>query len=89
MILKQLVVFLCCVALVSCNKSAPGKMAEAQKKQAPAIEGFVVRSAHLDNSITVSGTLKPLEETVLMPEISGRVVATFPKESVLKRANCS
>jgi membrane fusion protein, multidrug efflux system len=38
------------------------------------IEGFVVKPSVIDQTITISGTIKPLEETVLMPEVPGRVV---------------
>lgn len=38
------------------------------------VDGFVVQPTLLDLTITVSGTLKSFEETVLMPEVSGRVV---------------
>ncbi len=39
------------------------------------IEGVVARPTLLEQSIIVSGTLKPFEETVLMPDIGGRVVS--------------
>lgn len=38
------------------------------------IEGFVAKPSVIDQTITISGTIRPLEETVLMPEVSGRVV---------------
>jgi membrane fusion protein (multidrug efflux system) len=38
------------------------------------IEGYVVKPSSLDLTITITGTLKPLEETTLMPEVAGRVV---------------
>jgi membrane fusion protein, multidrug efflux system len=38
------------------------------------IEGFIVRPSVIDQTISVSGTIKPMEETVLMPEVAGRVV---------------
>ncbi len=39
------------------------------------IEGIVVKTSSIQEIIEVSGTLTAFEETVLMPEISGRVVA--------------
>lgn len=53
----------------SCSADAPPET----KKQPPVVEGYVVKPKALDNSIEVSGTLLPREETVLMPEISGRI----------------
>ncbi len=38
------------------------------------VDGFVVQPTLLNLTITVSGTIKSFEETVLMPEVSGRVV---------------
>ena len=38
------------------------------------VEGVIVKPTVLDQTITISGTLKPFEETVLMPEVVGRVV---------------
>jgi membrane fusion protein (multidrug efflux system) len=38
------------------------------------VEGFIVKPTVLDQTIAISGTLKPFEETVLMPEVAGRVV---------------
>jgi len=39
------------------------------------IEGYIVKPSVLKQSISVSGTIKPFEETVLMPDVSGRVVS--------------
>lgn len=55
--------------LSSCSAEAPPET----KKQPPVVEGYVVKPKALDNSIEVSGTLQSREETVLMPEISGRI----------------
>ena len=38
------------------------------------VEGVVVEPVILEQTITISGTLKPFEETVLKPEVAGRVV---------------
>ncbi|MGC1390659.1 MAG: efflux RND transporter periplasmic adaptor subunit [Bacteroidales bacterium] len=38
------------------------------------VEGVIVTPSVLDQTISISGTLKPFEETVLMPEVAGRVV---------------
>ena len=66
--------------LCVCQSKAPGSNAptkqSAAKQVAPAafIEGFVVKPSVVDRTISISGTLKPFEETVLMPEVTGRVV---------------
>jgi membrane fusion protein (multidrug efflux system) len=38
------------------------------------VEGIIVSPTVLDQTIAISGTLKPFEETVLMPEVPRRVV---------------
>jgi len=53
----------------------PENGGEKRRRMMPAMEGFVVKPAVLSRNITVSGTVKPFEETVLMPEVTGRVVA--------------
>jgi membrane fusion protein (multidrug efflux system) len=56
--------------------SCGGKKDEASKnavKEAPAIEGYVVKPQSIQDRIEVSGTLLPSEEAVLMPEVAGRI----------------
>lgn len=56
--------------LSSCGEEA----ADTKKTpSAPAVEGYVVKPKHLDDLLEVSGTLLSQEETVLMPEVSGRI----------------
>jgi len=38
------------------------------------VDGFIVKPTTLDQTIAISGTLIPFEETILMPDLSGRVV---------------
>jgi membrane fusion protein, multidrug efflux system len=38
------------------------------------VEGIIVEPVVLDQTKTIAGTLKPFEETVLKPEVAGRVV---------------
>lgn len=53
--------------------AAPGL--SERRQQGPArIEGAIVKRTDVDHSTVVMGTLLPSEETVLMPEASGRVV---------------
>jgi membrane fusion protein, multidrug efflux system len=50
------------------------------------IEGFVVKPTTVDETILLSGTLKAYEETVLMPEVSGRVVGlNLPEGQFVKK----
>ena len=59
----------------SCHSGAPQKPSAARLGSAiPAVEGFMVKPSVIIEKIAVSGTLKPFEETVLMPEVTGRVV---------------
>lgn len=63
-------------ALFNCN-STSSKNLQTAKAAAPAlgVEGFVARPVDLKESIQISGTLKPFEETVLMSDVAGRVVS--------------
>jgi membrane fusion protein, multidrug efflux system len=61
------------VLLMSCGKGSGGNKA-GEKKFVVAVEGFIVKTSEVKQIITVSGTVKPYEETVLTPDISGRVV---------------
>jgi membrane fusion protein, multidrug efflux system len=57
-----------CAAKTDNNKAAKSNVVDY-------IEGIIARPALLEQNITVSGTLKPFEETVLVPDIAGRVVS--------------
>ncbi len=57
-----------CAAKTDNNKAAKSNAVDY-------IEGVIARPALLEQNITVSGTLKPFEETVLVPDIGGRVVS--------------
>ncbi|HET6990174.1 MAG TPA: efflux RND transporter periplasmic adaptor subunit, partial [Bacteroidia bacterium] len=62
------------LALDSCG-SGNNSDSQKQKKDAPpAIEGYIVKPQPISDQIEVSGILLPSEETVLMPEISGRII---------------
>jgi membrane fusion protein (multidrug efflux system) len=54
-----------------CGKAADSK--KNDQSPPPAVEGLIIRAQHLEQDIDVSGTIIPSEETVLMPEISGRI----------------
>jgi membrane fusion protein (multidrug efflux system) len=92
---KQIILlcfFLFAGLMASCGSKASGPVKNASGNQfnaVPAVEGFVVKPTVVDQSIAISGTLKPFEETVLMPEVAGRVVTInlqegkFVKQGVL------
>ena len=61
--------------LVSCRSSSGDKKPGGARQSGPQIvEGFIVRPSVLEQSATVSGTIRSFEETTLMPDISGRVI---------------
>jgi membrane fusion protein (multidrug efflux system) len=62
------------VAFLCLCSSGASKNLQPIKQGIPAVEGFVVKPIVLEQTIAISGTLKPFEETVLMPEVAGRVV---------------
>jgi membrane fusion protein, multidrug efflux system len=74
----RLLFFVCVLASMfwSCRSGPAQKPAAGRAVNvAPVVEGFVVKPSVVVEKISVSGTLKPFEETVLMPEVTGRVVA--------------
>jgi membrane fusion protein, multidrug efflux system len=70
--LIQLFVFT--IILNSCHSGNKENNTVGTAKAVLFIEGFKVKPSVLDQTISISGTLKPFEETVLMPEVAGRVV---------------
>lgn len=88
--IKNLVVplslsFLACM-LCSCQTRAPAKAAANKFNTTPVVEGFVVKPSVVVQTISISGTLKPFEETVLMPEVTGRVIAiNLPEGKLVKQ----
>ena len=75
--------------IASCGSHASGPAKNAPVNQfnaVPAVEGFVVKPTVIDQSIAISGTLKPFEETVLMPDVAGRVVTiNLPEGKFVKQ----
>lgn len=63
------------ILMFACQSKAPESQSAKQKISELKVEAFIVKPSVLDQSITVSGTIKPFEETVIMPEVSGRVVS--------------
>ena len=61
------------LSAVSCSGSKK-KKAGKDAASISFIEGYIMRPSVVDETIGISGTLRPFEETVLMPEAAGRVV---------------
>jgi membrane fusion protein (multidrug efflux system) len=60
--------------LTSCKSKKDDAQRISKENSIDFLEGYVVKPLKVDQSINVSGTLKPFEETTLMPEVAGRVV---------------
>ncbi|MDD5673828.1 MAG: efflux RND transporter periplasmic adaptor subunit [Chitinivibrionales bacterium] len=75
--MKKTPIILSCMPLlllVFCSSPSQKSVSVKQSLAGLTVEGFVVQPSVLTQTISVSGTLKPFEETVLMPEVAGRVV---------------
>jgi membrane fusion protein (multidrug efflux system) len=59
--------------LSSCHSEATVKKT-INKVASLKVEGIIISPSSLDQTVKISGSLKPFEETVLMPEVAGRVV---------------
>ena len=73
--------------IISCHSGSKNKNT---KDKRPAVilsvEGYVVKPRLLSVTIQVSGTLLPFEETVLMPETSGRaIMVNLPEGNFVKK----
>ncbi|MDZ4752097.1 MAG: efflux RND transporter periplasmic adaptor subunit [Flavobacteriales bacterium] len=71
---RVLFILLFATFLWGCGKSSDrpqGKTASASM----AVEGIIVRAESLSTVVQASGTLLPFEETVVYPEVSGRIVS--------------
>jgi membrane fusion protein (multidrug efflux system) len=84
--MKKILLILSAGLFVLCQSSQP-KTNPASKivSAVPAVEGFVIKAASIYQTVSVSGTLKPFEETVLMPEATGRVVGMHLPEGKFVR----
>ncbi len=63
------------ILLHSCSAKTDNNKTAAKSNAVDFIEGVMARPSMLEQNIIVSGTLKPFEETVLMPDVGGRVVS--------------
>jgi len=72
--------------LFACQTKTSEFQNAKQKLSNLKVEAFIVQPSVLEQFITVSGTIKPFEETVVMPEVPGRVVAiNLPEGKTVKR----
>ena len=60
--------------ICACSSKTDQKKSGNKTKEIPPVEWIIVKTSTLQETISVSGTLKPFEETTLQPEVSGRVV---------------
>ena len=75
------------LTFAACNSGKQDKSQQNSRQGGPqVVEGYIVRPALLEQSITVSGTIKSFEETVLMPDVSGRIVMiNLPEGKFVKK----
>jgi membrane fusion protein (multidrug efflux system) len=74
------------IVLFSCHSGISETKSVKQKISSLTVDAIIVHPSVLDQSISVSGTLRPFEETVLMPEVSGRVVTiNLPEGKTVKK----
>lgn len=73
---KRFILFAMVVCVVSsCHSGGKDKSKDDKKKKPQlSLAGYIIKPVLLDQAISVSGTLKPFEETALVPEVAGRVV---------------
>lgn len=76
------IILITCV-FVSCGQNSKKEVkqsAETRTPQALQVEGYVITPDVLQSSIQIAGTLKPMEETEIHPEVAGKVVMLSVKE---------
>jgi membrane fusion protein (multidrug efflux system) len=69
-----IIILLISGVLNSCHSGITNKQTVDRQAVNLKVEAVVINPSVLDQTISISGTLKPFEETVLMPEVPGRVV---------------
>ena len=73
-VFNLLVIIASSVILNGCKSGTSNNKTINKQAAILRVEGIIVTPSVLDQTINISGTLKPFEETVLMPEVAGRVV---------------
>jgi membrane fusion protein, multidrug efflux system len=82
------IIFLIVLAILgsSCSGKKSDSKNSAKGNVISYIEGLVVKPSILAQNISVSGTIKPYEETELMPDLTGRIVAiNFQEGAYVKK----
>jgi len=82
-----LILLLFPILFISCHPGAKDKNKDTKRPNSISfVEGFIVKPTVLDQTVMVSGTLKSFEETVLMPDVAGRVVViNLPEGKFVKK----
>jgi len=82
-----LILFLFPIIFISCHSGANDKSKDPKRTNVISfVEGFIVKPSVLDQTVEISGTLKAFEETVLMPDVAGRVVSiNLPEGKFVKK----
>jgi len=73
-VFNLLVIIASSVILNGCKSGTSNNKTINKQAAILRVEGIIVTPSVLDQTISISGTLKPFEETVLMPEVPGRIV---------------
>jgi membrane fusion protein, multidrug efflux system len=68
------------------DKENKSKEKGKQSGKISMVEGVVVKPSAVEQTISVSGTIRPFEETVLMPDVAGRVITVnLPEGKFVKQ----
>jgi membrane fusion protein, multidrug efflux system len=66
---------ICLIFISSCKGKTEKDNISGKENTVNFIEGIIVKPSVLEQTIMVSGTLIPFEETVLMPDVTGRIIS--------------
>jgi membrane fusion protein (multidrug efflux system) len=72
----------CFFIFTACNskKESPAANGRARQQGPLTVDGFIVKQSSVSEDIQVPGSLLPMEETQIRPEVGGRVVELNIKE---------
>ena len=73
-IVRLILIIVLSAILFNCHSGSTDEKNANRQSGNLHVEGVIVKPVILNQIITISGTLKPFEETVLKPETAGRVV---------------
>ena len=72
--------------LEACKNTTSSKENSLRKSDDQfAVQGYIVKPVLLNQKISISGTIKPFEETVLMPDVAGRITSINLQEGKFVR----